>query len=62
MALLRAFLANFFAYSDDICTLSRADIAPLFDPCDWTSECPGGRWQRWGWRWWRGAAAEAELN
>ena len=42
LAFIRAFLHGYFMYSDDICTLSRPEIAPLFDTCDWSSEAGRG--------------------
>ena len=41
-ALLRAFQPGYYPYIDDICTLSRPHIAPLFDLCDWSCGC----WRR----------------
>lgn len=37
LALIRAFQPGFYMYSDDVCTLSRPEEAPLFDTCDWSS-------------------------
>lgn len=44
VALIRAYLHGYFMYSDDICTLSRPHVAPLFDTCDWSSECAAVGW------------------